>query len=102
MGEMGLGQAEQHFTLSLHMYNCLYSTVYLPGASLASIEVLLTISQNCGRPEIEDGQINRQIDRYTAVFKEILPPLKACSGSPTELHQGTHALTSEQLLIKTV
>jgi hypothetical protein len=34
---MGLGQAEQHLTLSVHMYSCLYSTVQQAGDSLASV-----------------------------------------------------------------
>jgi hypothetical protein len=33
---MGLAQAEHFHTLSLYIYNCLYSTVQLPGTSLAS------------------------------------------------------------------
>ena len=32
---MGLGQAEQSLTFSVHIYSCLYCTVQLPGASLA-------------------------------------------------------------------
>ena len=40
-----MGQSKQHHTLSLHMYSCLYSIVQLPGASRASVEVLLTLSE---------------------------------------------------------
>ena len=41
------GQAEQHCTHD-QMLSCLYSTVQLPGASLASVEVSLTFSSsNC-------------------------------------------------------
>ena len=35
----GLGQAEQHCTLFVHISKCLYSTVQLPGATLASVSV---------------------------------------------------------------
>ena len=34
LSEMGFGQAEQHSTLILHMFSCLYSTVQPTGASL--------------------------------------------------------------------
>ena len=40
-----MGQGEQHRTLSVHIYSCLYSILQLPGASLASVEVLLTLSE---------------------------------------------------------
>ena len=55
---MDLSQAEQHRTLSVHIYSCLYSIVQLPGASLAAVEVSSTLSENC-------GQIDRQINRGT-------------------------------------
>ena len=45
-GKMGFGQAEQHCTHSVHMSSCLYSTVQLQGASLASVEVWLTFSSS--------------------------------------------------------
>ena len=38
---MGLGQAEQHCTFCVHVFSCVYSTVQLPGASLASVEVYI-------------------------------------------------------------
>ena len=38
-----MGQAEQIHTLSVDIYSCLYSTVQLPGARLASEEVSLKI-----------------------------------------------------------
>ena len=41
-----LGQAEQHCAQSIHIVSCLYSSVKLPGASLTSVEVLLTIFKN--------------------------------------------------------
>ena len=40
---MGLGEAEQHCTLSVHMYSSSYFPFPLPGASQATIEVLLTL-----------------------------------------------------------
>ena len=40
---MGLDQAEQLRTLDVHIYSCLYSIVQLTGASLASVEVSLTL-----------------------------------------------------------
>ena len=41
--KMGLGQDEQLCTLSVDMFSGLYSTLQLPGAGLASVEVLLTL-----------------------------------------------------------
>ena len=35
----GLGEVDQHCTLSVHMASCLYITVQLPGTSLASVDV---------------------------------------------------------------
>ena len=58
---MDLGQAEQLCSLSVHMYSCLDSTVQLPGTSLASVEVLLTL---------EKYGTDRQTNRHTAVFVE--------------------------------
>ena len=46
------------------MISCLYRTVQLPGASLASAEVSLTLLEK-----------DRYTDRYTAVFVELLPQL---------------------------
>ena len=43
INQMGLDHAEQLRTLDVHMYSCLYSTVQLTGASLASVEVSLTL-----------------------------------------------------------
>jgi hypothetical protein len=43
LNQKGLDQAEQLCRLSVHMYSCLYSTVQLTGASLASEEVSLTL-----------------------------------------------------------
>ena len=57
LSRMGLGQAEQLYTLILNMYGCLYSTVQLSGDSLASVEVSLTLLEKFGT----DKQINRQI-----------------------------------------
>ena len=37
VGKMGLGQAEQNCILCVHMFSCLYCTVQLPDASLASV-----------------------------------------------------------------
>ena len=39
-GKMGLGQGEQHCILCVHISDCLYSTLQLLGANLASVEVL--------------------------------------------------------------
>ena len=43
---MGLGLAEQLRTLSVNMYSSLYTNVQLSGASLSSIEVLLTLLEH--------------------------------------------------------
>ena len=43
LGKIVLGQVEQLRTLSENMYGCLYSTVKVPGDSLASVEVSLTL-----------------------------------------------------------
>jgi hypothetical protein len=48
LADMGLGQAEQHSTLSVHICNCLYSTVKLPGFSLDSLKVLLRLFKIMG------------------------------------------------------
>ena len=37
VGKMGLSQAEQNCILCVHIFSCLYCTVHLPGASLASV-----------------------------------------------------------------
>ena len=57
LAEMVLGQAEQHITLSVHMYSSLYYTVLLHSASLASEEVSLTVFEKQGT------YIYTQIDR---------------------------------------
>ena len=57
LSKMGLGQAEQLRTLSVDMYSCLYSTVQLPGASLALVEVSLICPPNCW---VEDRETGRQ------------------------------------------
>ena len=46
LSKMGLGKAEQLCKLSAHMYSCLFSNSHLPGASLALVEVLLTLLKN--------------------------------------------------------
>ena len=52
--EMGSGKAEHHTTFSLLMYSSLYSTVQLPSASLASVEVLLTHCEKQGKDRNPD------------------------------------------------
>jgi hypothetical protein len=42
LNQMGLDLAEQLRTRDVQMYSCLYSTVQLTGASLASVAVILT------------------------------------------------------------
>ena len=61
---MGSGQVEQHCTLCVHMSSFLYSTVQLPGFSLASVEVALTLKKK-----------NRSLDAaYTIIHvKKALP-----------------------------
>ena len=58
LSTVGLGQAEQ-----------LLSIVQLPGASLASVEVSLKFGK------IRDIHTDRQINKQTAVFVELLPQL---------------------------
>jgi hypothetical protein len=43
---MGLGQAEQHCTICVHMSSFLYATLQLIGASLASEDMFLAILIN--------------------------------------------------------
>ena len=74
LAKVSLGQAEQHRTLSVvHKCSCSYSTVQLPGASLASADVLLTHFEKL----LTYRQTDRKIDGWqTAVFIELLPQLK--------------------------
>jgi hypothetical protein len=65
---MGLGQAEQLCTLCVEMYSSCSSPVQLPGASLASVEVSLTLLEKFGK--------DRYAHRYTAVFIDLLPQVK--------------------------
>ena len=43
LNQMGLDQAEPLRTLDVQMYRCVYSTVQLTAASLAPVEVSLTL-----------------------------------------------------------
>ena len=58
------GQGEKFRTLIIYMCSCLYSTVQLPGASLASVEVSLNTYKICEGHNIFVK--DRYIHRYTA------------------------------------
>ena len=60
---MGFGEAEQLCILSVHMYNCLYST-----ANFLAQERFRWIFRKIGK--------DRYTDRYTEAFIELLPQLK--------------------------
>ena len=66
LSKIGFGQAEKLCTLSVDIHNCLYSTIQLPGASLATAEVSLTLWETFET----EGQIDKQRDGETAVFVE--------------------------------
>ena len=67
---MGLGQAEQLRPLCVDMYSCLYSTVKLPGASLASVEVSLTLVYKFET----DKQIHCGVCRVASATKKAKTP----------------------------
>ena len=68
LSKMGLGQDEQlhNCNVSVDMYNCLYCTVQLPGSSLASVEVSLTLWKNLG-----------QTTKHQTYMDKIEPPVFA-------------------------
>ena len=58
---MGLGRA-LYTKCTQHIYSYWNSIVQLPGASLASVEVSLTLVENLCWVEIEEGQTDKQIE----------------------------------------
>ena len=67
IGKMGLGQAEQHCTLFVHMSSFLYATLQLIGASLASEEVYQHVFDNFNKFQIPDKQTKLCMEKASAV-----------------------------------
>ena len=95
VGKMGYCQAQQHCTLSVHMPSCLYSTVQLIGASLASVEVSLIFPPRFSKlsqaPACNSAEFSLIITPSSPTKPDTHPPGKVSKQLATQLIFGMQA-----------